>query len=135
MESQEHIDLVEVIIKYIKSIIPNNSENMIIKDSSGNIGDIRVVGNYAPDAYYRYNDFLIIGEAKTEKDFSRLHSILQYKAYVEECELFEGRSVLVIAIPWELTITAKNYFARLKRQNNLSLEIVIINELGRSVVL
>ena len=35
---------------------------------------------YVPDLYYKYNDLIIIGEAKTENDLERVHSINQFES-------------------------------------------------------
>lgn len=134
MESQAHIDLVNRIITYAKKLIPESEHILIQCDSAGSNGEIRVIGNYVPDVYYRCKDYLLIGEAKTADDFERKHSKEQYESYLYECQLFQGESRLVIAVPWQLTITAKNYFKRIKKSNYVMCEIVIINELGRETI-
>lgn len=134
MESQAHINLVNRAMAYVRKVVPKEEHILIHNDSSGNNSEVRVLGNYVPDVYYCNNDFMIIGEAKTIEDFDRKHSRDQYDAYIEECQVFEGRSCIVIAIPWQLTMTAKNYFKRIKQKRNLNIPIVIIDELGKETV-
>ena len=134
MESKAHIELVNSAMAYIKRIIPEPNHIMIQSDSSGNQSEVRVLGNYIPDIYYCGNDFVIIGEAKTLDDFERKHSKDQFNAYIEECQVFSGKSYLVIAVPWQLMFTAKNYFKREKQRKKLNFQIVIINELGKEII-
>lgn len=134
MESQEHIELVKRVMEYAKRILPETEYVMIQSDSAGNNSEIRVLGNYVPDIYYRNSEYLIIGEAKTFYDFDRKHSRNQYDAYIDECQLFDGFSYLIIAVPWQLMITAKNYFKRLKQKRGLNIQIIIVNEIGKEMI-
>lgn len=131
MESQAHIDLVNVAIEYIKTTIPAECYELIQTDSAGNNSGIKVIGNYIPDVYYNYAGQLIIGEAKTINDFDRVHSQNQFEAYINECELFQGESLIVVSVPWQLVLTAKNYFRRMKNQRDVKTKIMVINEIGR----
>lgn len=134
MESQAHINLVNRVIEYAKQLIPESDHVLLQSDSAGQNSEIRVLGNFVPDVYFCNADFLIIGEAKTIDDFDRKHSRDQFDAYIEECELFEGTAVFVVAIPWQLMITAKNYFKRLKQKKNVKFSIIIINEMGKELI-
>ena len=131
MESQSHIDLVKVAINYIRTIVPSDNFDFIQIDSAGSNNPIKFVGNFVPDIYYSYDSMLIIGEAKTINDFDRPHSKEQYEAYIIECDMHDGKAILVISVPWQFVITAKNYFKRIKVCKRTSFEVVIINELGR----
>lgn len=135
MESQMHINLVKIARDYIQYIKPDIKPEFIITDSSGTNSSARIGGNFIPDIYYNYQDVLIIGEAKTTADFERSHSLKQYDAYIRECEIYPGESILVLAIPWELMPTAKNMFRRRKEKEKLALKIIIINDIGRSFIL
>lgn len=131
MESQAHIDLVDIALQYIKTIIPAENHEMIQYDSAGSNGAVKVIGNYVPDIYYNYAGKLIIGEAKTINDFDRVHSQNQFESYISECELFTGDTLIVVSVPWQLVSTAKNYFRRTKIRKNVSIKIIVINEIGR----
>lgn len=131
MESQVHIDLVNIALQYIKTIIPAENYELIQIDSAGKNSAIKIIGNYVPDIYYNYDGLLIIGEAKTINDFERVHSQEQFVAYINECEMFSGETVIVASVPWQLVPTAKNYFRRIKMQKNIDTKFFVINEIGR----
>ena len=130
-ESRAHIELVEVAVEYIKTIIAPDLRALIQYDSADSVRPTKVIGNYIPDVYFWYSDQLIIGEAKTLDDFDRPHSREQYCAYIHECKDFWGQASLIISVPWQLVATAKNYFRRLKKDYNTNMSIIIINELGK----
>ena len=133
MESKAHIELVNRIMAYTKKLVPPSCFDLIICDSAGQNSDIRVIGNFIPDVYYRDNNCLIIGEAKTLDDFERKHSMEQFDAYLKECQVYGNNSTLIIAVPWQLVVTAKNYFKRKKTIENYSFEIIIVNEIGMEI--
>lgn len=134
-ESRSHIKLVAVAFNYIKSIVPENTVSLIQADSADLPRPSKVVGGFIPDVFFWDRDLLIIGEAKTINDFERNHSKDQYQAYIVECLSFHGKAILVISVPWQLVSTAKNYFCRLKSRMLCNIEIVILNEIGRSYVI
>lgn len=131
MESQDHIDLVNIALQYVKTIIPAENYELIQTDSGGKNSAIKVIGNYVPDIYYNFDGLLIIGEAKTINDFERVHSQEQFAAYINECEMFSGETMIVVSVPWQLVSTAKNYFRRIKMQKNIDTNFFVINEIGR----
>ena len=130
-ESQEHIYLVNLLYKKICQLVPSCETCLIEKDLPTNrqIGG-RVQG-YIPDIYYWQLDLFIIGEAKTLMDFDSKHSQSQLRAYIDECNKFQGISILVIAIPLRLKSTVLNYFRRIKRKEKITISrIIVIDELG-----
>ena len=131
MESQAHINLVNIALQYIKNVIPAENYELIQMDSAGSNNAIKIIGNYVPDIYYKYDGKLIIGEAKTINDFDRTHSQNQFDAYINECELFDGEALLVVSVPWQLVSTAKNQFRRIKSNKNIQTRVIVINEIGR----
>lgn len=131
MESQIHINLVNVALEYIKSIVPEDERSLIYTDTAGNNNSTRVIGNYIPDVYYNNGGKLIIGEAKTLNDFEKLHSKEQFLAYMNEFLVFHGECILVVSVPWQLIKTAKNYFARLRREMDVNVKVIILNEMSR----
>lgn len=129
-ESRKHIDLVKIAYEKISTMIPCSNVVFIECDSSDSSKPTRVIGNFVPDIYYCYGNQLIIGEAKTVEDFDRKHSLQQYESYLFECENYPFDSALVVSVPWQIQLTAKNYFKRWKIRNNGKTEILIINEMG-----
>lgn len=130
-ESIEHITLVKCIEQYVKSSISRELYDFIEIDNGG-IKPSRVC-NYIPDIYFRWGDLLIIGEAKTINDFDRKHSKAQFEAYIDECRWFNGTSTIIIAVPWVLVITAKNYFKAEKEKMNFGGKIIILTELEEGI--
>lgn len=131
MESQAHIDLVNIALQYVKKTIPAENYDLIQLDSAGNSSAMKIIGNYVPDIYYNYGGKLIIGEAKTINDFERTHSKNQFDAYINECGLFRGETLIIVSVPWQLVSTAKNYFRRIKSNKNVQTRFIVINEIGR----
>lgn len=134
-ESKTHMDLVKLIHEFSISIVPENFHCFISLDSPITKKPKDVIENFIPDLYYSYNNLLIIGEAKTLNDFDTKHSKAQYDAYLKKCDLFEGKAVFVVAVPWELVSTAKNYFRLVKQKNNTFTKIVVIDEMGGKFIL
>jgi hypothetical protein len=134
-ESQNHIELVNITFDYIQKKVPSNCESLIECDSMNTQKPTKIIGGYIPDVFFVYRDTLIIGEAKTEADFERRHSKEQYDAYIHECCNFEGKAFLIIAVPWNMILTAKNYFRRLKARAGFSGEIIILNNIGGEFLL
>ena len=110
-ESAKHMELVEMVRREALAIVPPQYAPLIQVDSPDSEEKARV-GNYSPDVYYSYDNQLVIGEAKTLEDFSRKHSQDQFEAYLAASNAFPGKSVLIVAVPWMLFATAKNYFRR-----------------------
>lgn len=129
-ESRNHIDLVQIAVKYIKSIIDPTYYSIIQYDSPDTKRPYKVIGNFIPDVYFWNSDQLIIGEAKTINDFDCPHSKAQFEAYIKECENFYGNSIIIISVPWQIVPKAKNYFRKLKIDKNIKTQVIIINEIG-----
>ena len=134
-ESREHKNLVELCYQYIKTLVDSENVDLINVDSNDTFGSSLIDYQYVPDVLYCYQGNLIIGEAKTSKDFLRKHSIAQYEAYVNQCKEFYGNATIVIAVPWTEMITAKNYFRQQKKSINKNIKIVIINDFGKKEIL
>ena len=128
-ESQNHMDLVKNVQKYVESIVPDDMHGLIQCDSPTAYRPPKVIGGFIPDVFFWYNDLLIIGEAKTLNDFDNRHCKAQLEAYYKECAKFYGEAILVISVPWQLVFSVKNYFKNLKRLYPSNFSIVVINEL------
>ena len=103
-ESVEHILTVTMICDYVKGLLPKNEHPFVLADSPDEVAATpNVSGNYRPDVYYQNNGFLIIGEAKTDPDFDRPHSISQYMSYFEECDKYWGTSMLIVGGSWRIS--------------------------------
>lgn len=129
-ESRSHIELVNVAYEYIKMLVPADKWALIQVDSADTFRPTSVNGRFIPDVQYWEEGLFVIGEAKTLNDFDRDHSKQQFSAYIEECMNFHGKAILVVSVPWQLVMTARNYFRREKNKRGASFDIVILNELG-----
>lgn len=129
-ESLEHQNYVRRIVEYVSRLVPSEYIDRIKADLPEYEKPALAYDSYIPDVTYSYNGLLIVGEAKTLDDFNREHSRRQYEAYVKECKNYPGESKIVIAVPWQLYITAKNHFLHLKRKQEVEVSIVILSENG-----
>lgn len=129
-ESLEHQKYVKKIVEHVQTIVPPEFLDRIHADLPEYERPSLAYDSFIPDVAYSYSGLLIIGEAKTFDDFNRDHSRKQYEAYIKECKNFPGEKIIIIAVPWQLFITAKNHFILLKRKENVEVSIIIISENG-----
>ena len=83
MESRTHHSLVTMLYEYISDF--SEVEQSLIESDIYEVGGsvTRMAEGFVPDLYYNHNKLTIIGEAKTEEDLERSHSIEQYKSYIK----------------------------------------------------
>ncbi len=131
MESKTHHNLVKIIYNYVSNY-PKVKKELIQSDIfeiSGNV--IRMHEGYIPDVYYNFNNLIIIGEAKTEKDLETWHSTKQIESYINHLKRYESseyNTILIIAVPWQASITAYRILKRMISSDNIT--AIVINELG-----
>lgn len=131
MESNKHHSLVKKIYDYVKKL-DKIEESLIecdIFEVKGNV--TRMPEGSVPDVYYKYNNTLIIGEAKTDSDFERGHSFQQYESYIKYLKKYEEMGyncIFIISVPWETSISAMRLIKKLIGSNKI--KGIIINELG-----
>ena len=106
LESVKHMELIKIIKKYIEGNL-KIEKAFLQYDLMGEYKTEGLINGYRPDVFYNYNKQVIIGEAKTQNDIDRLHSIEQYKSYVEYCNLNGQNSIFILCVPWTETIYAK----------------------------
>ncbi len=116
-ESIQHKLLVEKMDKWV-------FENLLDRDNSFVFIDLaeksmlgsskRVFNNVQPDLYAvdLSRNILVIGEAKTELDIGREHSLHQYRSYLRTSEIFDGQSHIVFAVPFLCKPIIKNVLYR-----------------------
>ncbi len=131
MESNKHHSLVKKIYEYVSSLdyIEDKLIESDIFEVNGNV--TRTPEGYIPDLFYNHDKVFIIGEAKTDEDFEREHSLLQYKSYfslIKEKSNMGYKCIFVIGVPWETTKAAIRLCN--KHAENTKVKIVVINELG-----
>ena len=113
-ESSAHIYLVDVMSKYIANKFFESDMGKILIDSPKNSKNAKPfkVNGFKPDIFVNKGDSIVIlGEAKTDYDLDRGHSIDQFNAFLKYCSNFDN-SIFVLAVPWHLSI-----YGRRLRQN------------------
>jgi hypothetical protein len=131
-ESSVHMSYVEMIFNYSKKIVPINNHSFILIDSPYSIKvPTAVVNGFRPDISYRIDDLMIIGEAKSDDDVERRHSLEQYNSYLKETELFDGISYVVFCVSWSMYSTIKNHLRVIKKKGQYKkAHIIVLNNKG-----
>lgn len=136
MESDQHIQLVNLIISYLKlHLVSCDMHDAICAETSDSSSRTeQTLEGFYPDVFYEYGDKLIIGEAKTSKDVDTRHSNKQYESYIQKCINHKGTVHLVVAVPWPEYIFMKNKFKRYKKQKGFSFKVHILCECMEAVI-
>lgn len=129
-ESQAHMDYVSLVEQYVLNKIPYQQRGFVFVDTPLSAYKPPVIGNYRPDVYFQHNNSLIIGEAKTVKDYETKHSKEQYVTYLKECQKFQGESLLVLCSSWTVSFSYRTLIKHIKRQNRFDTKVIIISENG-----
>lgn len=130
-ESKKHMDLVRSLKSYVEKI-PEIEGSLIRSDLPESVEKpLPMSDGFRPDIYYEYLNLLVIGEAKTSFDFERKHSIEQYNSYLRRCNLFFGKAVFILAVPWTEYVSAKNLVRQILKKNNYYVETWIMNDTDR----
>lgn len=133
-ESAEHLQLVNLIIDEVVSIVGETNKCFIMTDvADGYALSPLMEDGYRPDVYYQYQNKLIIGEAKTSKDITRIHSKLQYESYLKECFLFEGEAMFIVAVPWTEHATIHNILKKFRQKYSGTCEVRIVDGIGGAI--
>ena len=132
-ESIIHKQYIDIIYNYCLNIVPNNHSKLILIDNDDNllIREVPpIINGYRPDLFYEFNSLLIIGEAKTEKDYYTNHSLNQYKEYIKYCSHYGGDSYLIICCPWMCTGDIKNIIRKISKEYKNKINIIILDEIS-----
>lgn len=131
MESNKHHSLVKIIYDYV--IKNEKAEKSLIQSDIFEIGGnvTRMPEGFVPDFYYNYDNIIILGEAKTDQDLDREHSILQFNSYINYIRKYISlgyKCKFIIAVPWQASIAA----ARIMRKiiGDEAIELIVLNESG-----
>lgn len=130
-ESIDHINYIRIIAKYVLALIPVDNRTLLLVDlpESRRKPD-RTIGNFIPDVYYKDSRCIIIGEAKTEYDIDRKHSIAQYISYIQEASLFKEESHIVICTSLYSYARIKNLVKKIKTELKSSTKCHLLNDIG-----
>lgn len=117
-ESDTHIVLVRLMLSWISSNLLDNDSGSILVDlpeTNAKTKPQPVIDQYRPDIFVYYKEILIIGEAKTERDLERSHSKKQFESYIRTCEMYDGKSYLIVSVPCFVEPTARNMLKNICR--------------------
>lgn len=128
-ESQKHKTLINLLVDRAKKLISPDLHSLLCVDNSLGISLPPLLEHARPDLYYCYEKLLIIGEAKTSKDISNSHSMLQFETYIEECNNFVGDKYLIIAVPWKEKALVSNLISKKMKEKRANFKFEIIDEL------
>lgn len=130
-ESNAHKKYVKMICEYIKLIIPEDNLCFLRADIDKYERPKLIYTDFIPDVIYLHDGMLIIGEAKTEDDFSSIHSNNQFKAYFEEFRSIKScDSILIICVPWDKFVSASNKFKSMKNEYDIKCKIIVLTDGG-----
>ena len=133
-ESETHIKYVRQAERFVIGILPKEvcPHLKVDSPSSNDIPPQLLSDAYRPDLYLHYKDWHIIGEAKTDDDCARSHSIEQYKTYFNELESFGlANSLLIVSCSMIVSPTVSNLLLRMKKQYSYQSKVLVVNELGK----
>ena len=133
-ESAQHLQLVNLIIDKVVDMVGDTNRCFIMSDAADGyaLSPLTEEG-YRPDVYYQYENLLIIGEAKTSDDVSRIHSKMQYESYLKQCSLFNGTAVFLAAVPWTEHAAIHNILRKLRQKCPGTYEVRIIDGIGGAI--
>lgn len=129
-ESLVHIDLVKKLREYTLKLVPSENYDFIFEDSAiaKEIPPI-IMEKYRPDLYYEYENQLIVGEAKTEKDIRSEHSKEQYISFIKYCSEYKGNALLLFAVPWTELGHINCLLRKIAKESNYYCSIKVISNL------
>ena len=131
MESLKHRELVNILYKVV-SVRPHIIHGLIESDATTPCNVTRMSEGYIPDLYYSWNDYTIIGEAKTTDDLETSHSDNQYKSYISHLKKKRdagNKCILIMSVPLYTSITAYNKLRKMIA-NEPNIKLIICNEIG-----
>lgn len=131
-ESAAHMGYVTMISNFLReSVLPQEDHIHILVDSPySSENPPYVINNFRPDIYFDHSGRLIIGEAKTDDDFNRPHSLEQYRSYFLECEPRHEHALIVLSGSWRISAAYCNLIRNIKRQGDFHTRVIILNEMG-----
>lgn len=130
-ESKTHSDYVNIISNYVNKYLIEDERCFVMVDKPDSVlKPNKNINNFIPDLFYQDDKKIIIGEAKTDDDFDRMHSLDQYKSYIDECNLFKGEKIIVFCVSFVIVNSLFNIMARYKEKYGYSGEIIILDNFG-----
>ena len=131
-ESSSHILLVQSLVAWVAENFLGGDRGMILIDSPYTVASQKPprIARFVPDVFVPsgFIGGMIIGEAKTDKDLERRHSLEQIDEFLLECSRYDG-SLFVLAVPWYNTRLARAILREIQRRNAIQVNTIVIDKL------
>src|SRR5687767_12395891 len=122
-ESLDHLGLVQLLLGYVERVYRPSYPVIVLHDMPGAIGGEKPprINGFLPDIYAvdAPSSIVILGEAKTVSDLETDHSKRQISAFLTYVSQ-QHRGVLLLAVPWQASATARNLLRILQRRLGLT---------------
>lgn len=97
MESLTHMNFVKRIAEYIPSIPNDFTHNLLCVELPGEYSRCpQIIGGSIPDVFYNDSDYVILGEAKTDNDIDKDHTLRQLDDYINEVRTYDANRIIVL---------------------------------------
>jgi hypothetical protein len=111
--------LVKYMAEWVADELLNGNNAPILLDSPFARPNFRppAINGHVPDLYVdeKTTRLIVIGEAKTSRDLETERSENQLRSFIKYCSLYSN-SILVLAVPWYSTRSAKSLICMLERR-------------------
>jgi len=120
MESEAHKQFVRNAVEYVKRKF-GIEENQICVDL-GEPGRMppKVIDGFRADIYVHTSQYIIIGEAKTDDDIIKKHTLAQLAAYIKEVKTFNQERHIVMSSSWACYAMMRNFLRNYRKNFDLS---------------
>lgn len=120
MESEAHKQFVRNAVGYIQRTFGVEEIQMAVDSGeSGKIPPI-VIDGFRADIYVHTPKYIIIGEAKTDNDINKKHTIAQLEAYIKEVKTYNKERHIVMSSSWSCYATMRNFLRNFRKLHDMS---------------
>ena len=97
MESLTHMNFVRRIAEYIPTIPNDFTHNLLCVELPGEYSRCpQIIGGSIPDVFYNDSNYVILGEAKTDNDIDKDHTLRQLDDYINEVRTYDANRIIVL---------------------------------------
>jgi len=120
MESEAHKQFVRNAVEYIKRTFGVEENQMSIDLGEPGKTPPTVIDGFRADIYVHTPKYIIIGEAKTDNDIVKKHTVAQLAAYIKEVKTFNQERHIVMSSSWSSYATMRNFIRNFRKPYDLS---------------
>lgn len=97
MESLTHMKFVKKIADYASTIPEDFTRNLLCVELPGEYNRCpQIIGGSIPDVFYNDSNYIILGEAKTDKDIDQEHTQRQLNDYIKEARTYDADKNIIL---------------------------------------